>query len=73
MIGQNLYTNLAICFILNKLTLQKELQNYMPNNVFLDNKKHKNKKSNIKKCQSWKLNPGPLEHKADSLLLHHQL
>jgi len=37
--------------ILNKLTLQKELQNFVTNNVFLDKKlKHNNKtkKSNIK-------------------------
>ena len=35
--------------ILNKLTLQKELQNFVTNNVFLDKKQQQqNKRSNIK-------------------------
>jgi len=44
MLGQYLYTLIIghkscnILSILNKLTVQKELQNYVTNNVFLDKK-----------------------------------
>jgi len=58
MLGQYLYTLIIghkSCYmlsILNKLTLQKELQTFVTNNVFLDKqvktKQQQNKKSNIK-------------------------
>jgi len=61
--------------ILNKLTLQKELQTFVTNNVFLDNKsKNNNNKTKIKHknpCWSLGLNPGPLAPKADALPLYH--
>jgi len=51
--------------ILNKLTLQKELQTIVTNNVFLG--KQQNKKSNIKPLA------GALAPKADALPLHHRV
>jgi len=64
--------------LLNKLTLQKKLQNCVTNNVFLDKKvkaqQQQNKKSNIKPLAgAWKLNLGPLAPKADVLPLHHRV
>jgi len=63
--------------ILNKFTLQKELQTFVINNVFLDKRskntttekkiKHKNP------CRSRGLNPGPFAPKADALPLHHRV
>jgi len=64
--------------ILNKLTLQKELQTFVTNNVFFDKKskitttikqkiKHKNP------CGSRGLNQGPFAPKADALPLHHRV
>jgi len=64
--------------ILNKLTLQEELQTFVMNNVFLD-KQSKNTtttKQNIKHknpCRSRGLNPGRLAPKADALPLHHRV
>jgi len=64
--------------ILNKLTLYKELQTFVTNNVFLD-KKSKNTtttKQKIKQknpCRSRGLNPGALAPKANALPLHHRV
>jgi len=48
--------------ILNKLTLQKELQTFVTNNVFLDKKvitqQQQNKKSNIKTLADPGIEPG---------------
>jgi len=61
--------------ILNKLTLQKDLQNIVTNNVFMDkNKNETTTKQKIKPknpCRNRELNPGPLAPKADALPLHH--
>jgi len=63
--------------ILKKLTLQKELQNIVTNNVLFGQKvktqQQQNQKSNKNPCQSQALNPGPLAPKADALPLHHQV
>jgi len=62
--------------ILNKLTLQKKLQNFVTNNVFF-NKKVKTTTTTKQKIKykdpywSQELNPGPLAPKADALTLHH--
>jgi len=64
--------------ILNKLTLQKDLQNIVTNNVFMY-KKNKNTTTTKQKikpknpCRSRELNPGPLVPKADALSLHHRV
>jgi len=64
------------------LTFQKELQNFVTNNVFFEQKVkthlQQNKKSNIKPqpkiepgtCHSQTLNPGPLAPKAGALPLN---
>jgi len=64
--------------ILNKLTLQKELQNVVTNNVFFVQKvktqQQQNKKTKHKNpSRSRKLNPGPLASKADTLPLHRRV
>ena len=66
--------------IVNKLTLQKELQTFVTSNVFLDNKvktqqqqQQQNKKSNKNPCRTRRLNPGPLAPKADAFLLHYRV
>ena len=63
---------------LNKLTLQKELQHFVTNNVFFWQKiknttttKQKNKHKNL--CRSRELNPGPPAPKADALPLCHRV
>jgi len=60
-----------------QLTLQKDLQNIVTNNVFMDKKeKHNNNKTKVKPknpCRSRELNPGPLASKADALPLHHRV
>jgi len=58
--------------ILNKLTLQKKLQNFVTNNVFWDKKSRNTTitKKEIKHenpCRSRGLNPGPLAPNADAL------
>ena len=63
--------------ILNKLTLQKELQNFVTNNVLFDKtlKNTKTAKQKIKHknaCRSRELNPGPLAPKAGAIPLHHR-
>jgi len=64
--------------ILIKLTLKKELQNFVTNNVLLD-KKHKNttstklKRKHKNGCPNRGLNPGPLAHKAEALHLQHRV
>jgi len=63
--------------IQNKLTLYKELQTFVTNNVFLD-KKSKNTTTTKQKikhknpCRSRVLNRGHLAPKADALPLHHR-
>jgi len=63
--------------ILNKLILQKELQNVVKNNVFWT--KHKNTTTTKQKmkhknpCRSRELIPGTLAPKADALPLHHRV
>jgi len=63
--------------ILNELNLQKELQNFMTNNVFLTKKvkttttKYKIKLKNP--CWSRESNPGPPAHQSDKLPLNHQV
>ena len=62
--------------MLNKLTLQKKLQNLVTNNEFLDKSKNKTTKQKIKhKYPCWRreLNPGPLAPKADAEPVHHQV
>ena len=60
--------------ILNKLTLRKELQNFVTNNVFWAKNKNtpitKQKIKHKNPCRSRKLNPRPLASKADTLPLH---
>ena len=62
--------------ILNTLTLQKELQNFMTNTVL--DKKVKTQEQQYKKskhknpCQSRDLNPGPLAPQSDALPLDHR-
>ena len=64
--------------ILNKFTLNKEMQTSVTNNVFLD-KKSKNTittKQKIKHKNPWRsrgLNPGTLAPKADAVPLHHRV
>jgi len=63
--------------LVNKLTLQKKLQNVVTHYVFLDKKvktqqqqqqiKHKNP------CRRRELNPGPFPLKADASPLHHRV
>jgi len=49
--------------ILNKLTLDKELQTFVTNNVFLDKKVKTHKKNKKHPIQTRGLNPGPLAPK----------
>jgi len=82
MLGLYLYTLIIghksynILSILIKLILLKKLQTFVTNNVFLTKKvktqQQQKKKSNIKTCRSWELNPGPLAPKADALPVHHR-
>jgi len=83
MLGLYLYTliishkSCKLLNILNKLTLQKDLQNSVINYVFMD-KKGKTQKQNKKikpknPCRSRELNPEPLALKADALPLHHRV
>jgi len=70
--------NTCMLSILNKLTLQKELQTISTKNMFLDKKNNttttKEKKIKHKNhCRSRELNPGNLAPKADVLLLHHRV
>jgi len=66
MLGLYLYTliirhkSCSMLSILNKLKLQKELQNLVTNNVFWQKVKNNN---NENPCQSRELNPGPLTKK----------
>ena len=82
MLGLYLYTliighkscNMLSTCLLNKLTLQKELQYFVTNNVFLDKSKITSTKKKIKHknpCWIWEWNLGPLVPKADALPLHH--
>jgi len=64
--------------ILNKLTLQKELQTFVTNNVFLEKKESKNTTTKQKiqhknPCRRREFNPGHLAPKADALPLHHRV
>ena len=63
--------------ILNKLTLQKELQTFETNSVFLTKCKNttitKQKNQTYNPCQSRELNPAPLAPKADTLPLYHRV
>ena len=63
--------------LLNKLTLPKELQHFVTNNVLLEKSKSTTTtKQNIKHknaCRSRELKPGPLEPKADVLPLHYRV
>jgi len=63
--------------IRNKLTLQKEFQNVVTNNVFWTKSKHPTTtKLNIKHKNAFRSrqsNPGPLAPKADALPLHHRV
>jgi len=61
---------------LNKLTLYKELQTFVTNNVFLTKSKNTTTKQKMKHknpCWIRGLNPGPLAPKADALPLHHRV
>ena len=72
-IGHNSYTMLVI---LNKLTLQKKLQNCVTNNVFLDKTVKSQQQQRIKHknpCWSRELNPGSLAPRADALPMHHRV
>ena len=84
MLGLYLYTliishkSCKMLSILNKLILQKNLQNIVTNNVFMDKKvktqQQQNKKIKPKNpSRSRELNPGPLAPKADALPLHHRV
>ena len=82
MLGRYLYTLIIghkscnMLSMLNKLTLKKELQTLVTNNVFLDKKVKTQPKQKIKHknpCRSRELNPGPLAPKADALPLHHRV
>jgi len=80
MLGLYLYTLIIghkscnMLGILNKLTLQKNFQNGIKNDVFWTiKKKHNNNKTKIKHknhYRSRELNPGPLAPKAYALHLH---
>jgi len=64
--------------LINKLKLQKELQTFVTNNVFLTKKSKntttiKQKIQHKNPCGSRGLNPGPLAPKADVLPLHHRV
>jgi len=63
--------------LLNELTLQKKLQNFVTNNVFWTHKNNtttpKQKIKHKNPCRSWELNPGPIAPKADVLQLHHRV
>jgi len=75
MLGLYLYTliigykSCKMLSLLNKLTLQKELQNFVTNNVFLDKKvKTTTTKQKIKHKKPYRsrgLNRGPLAPKGD--------
>ena len=84
MLGLYLYTliighkSCKMLSILNKLTLQKELTNFVTKGVFLDKKRKinnnkSNKKSNIKSLAGDGHRTGPLAPKADALPLHHRV
>jgi len=77
MLGLYLYTLISghkSCNLLNKLSLQKELQNFVTNNVFWDKKvKTQQKIKHENPCLCRGLNPGPLASKADALPLHHRV
>ena len=84
MLGLYLYTLIIghkscnMLSILNKLTLQKKLQTFVINNVFL-NKKGKNTTITKQKfkhknpCRSRGLNSGPLAPNADALPLQQRV
>jgi len=64
--------------ILNKLSLQKKVQNVATNSVILDKTKTKTTttKQKIKHknpCRIMELNPGPVATKADASPLHHRV
>ena len=67
--------------ILNKLTLLKQLQNFVTNNVFWDKKttttqqqQKRIKRSDIKiPSRSQELNPGAIAPNADALHMHHRV
>jgi len=82
-LGRYLYT-LMICHkscnmlsLLNKLILQKILQNVVTKNVFWTKSKNttttKQKIKHKNPCRSRELNSGPLAPKADALTLHHRV
>ena len=83
MLGLYLYTliighkSCKMLSVINKLTLQNELQNFVIINVFMDKSKTTTKtKQKIKlksPCLSRELNPGPIAAKADVLPLHHRV
>jgi len=84
MLGLYLYTlifghkSCNILSILNKLTLQKEFQNFVTKTcVFWTKSKNttttKPKIKHKNPCRSRELNPGPLAPKADALSLHHRV
>ena len=61
--------------ILYEITLEKELQNSMTNNVFWDKQVipqlQQNKKANKNPCQSQESKPGTLASQSDALPLEH--
>ena len=68
------HTSCNMLSMLNKLTLNKELQTLVTDNVFLNKKrKHttttKQKIKHKNPCRSRELNPGPLSPKADDVPL----
>jgi len=84
MLGLYLYTRIIshtfrrMLSILNKLTLQEDLQNLVTNSVFWTKGKNtttttKQKIKHKNPCRSRELNPGPLAPKADALPLHHRV
>jgi len=84
MLGLYLYTCILLIghksrntlSLLNKLTLQKKLQNYVTNNVFWGKNKlqQQQNKSNKKiYCRSWELNQRTLAPKAQALPLDHSV
>jgi len=59
----------SMFIILNEVTVQKELQNFMTMAFGQKNRKtqqQQNKKANKHPCQSWELNPGPLAPPSDN-------
>ena len=59
--------------ILNKLTLYKELQTFVTNNVFLDKKVKTQQKTTKKTHTNPGIEPGTSCTKADALPLHHRI